>query len=72
MLKLLLGYRDNMRVEVEAGIAVTAKTVVDLRTLPVWPDGLALHAVDDRSESHRTGQQRAVTACGRAFTCVLE
>ena len=43
MLKLLLGYRDNMRVEVEAGIAVTAKTVVDLRTLPVWPDGLALH-----------------------------
>jgi hypothetical protein len=24
---LLLGYRDNMRVEVETGIAVTAKTV---------------------------------------------
>jgi divalent metal cation (Fe/Co/Zn/Cd) transporter len=43
MLKLLLGYRDNMRVEVEAGIAVTAKTVADLRMLPAWPDGLALH-----------------------------
>jgi hypothetical protein len=27
MQKLLLGYRDNMRVEVETGIAVTAKTV---------------------------------------------
>jgi len=25
MQKLLLGYRDNMRVEVETGIAVTAK-----------------------------------------------
>jgi hypothetical protein len=41
MQKLLLGYRDNMRVEVETGIAVTAKTVADLRALPagrtVWP-----------------------------------
>jgi chromosome partitioning protein len=43
MQKLLLGYRDNMRVEVETGIAVTAKTVADLRTLPAWPDGLTLN-----------------------------
>ncbi len=43
MQKLLLGYRDNMRVEVEKGIAVTAKTVADLRALPTWPDGLALN-----------------------------
>ena len=42
MQKLLLGYRDNMRVEVETGIAVTAKTVADLRALTAWPDGLAL------------------------------
>jgi hypothetical protein len=42
MQKLLLGYRDNMRVEVETGIAVTAKPVADLRALPAWPDGLAL------------------------------
>jgi chromosome partitioning protein len=42
MQKLLLGYRDNMRVEVETGIAVTAKTVADLRALSVWPAGLAL------------------------------
>jgi hypothetical protein len=39
----LLGYRDNMRVEVETGIAVTAKTVAGLRTLPAWPDGLAFN-----------------------------
>ena len=43
MQKLLLGYRDNMRVEVETGIAVTAKTVADLRGLTAWPDGLTLN-----------------------------
>ena len=42
MQKLLLGYRDNMRVEVEAGIAITAKTVADLRALSTWPGGLVL------------------------------
>ena len=43
MQKLLLGYRHNMRVEVETGIAVTAKSVADLRALPTWPNGLALN-----------------------------
>ena len=42
MQKLLLGYRDNMRVEVETGVAITAKTVADLRALSTWPDGLVL------------------------------
>ena len=42
MKKLLLGYRDNMRVEVETDVGVTASTVADLRALPTWPDGLAL------------------------------
>jgi len=42
MRKLLLGYRDNMRVEVESGVAVKAKTVADLRTLPTWQGGLIL------------------------------
>jgi hypothetical protein len=42
MRKLLLGYRDNMRVEVESGVAVKAKTVADLRTLLTWPGGLIL------------------------------
>ena len=43
MQKLLLRYRDNMRVEVETGIAVRAKTVADLLALPAWPDGLVLN-----------------------------
>src|SRR5262249_38457070 len=42
MKKLLLGYRDNMRVEIESDVPVTAKTVADLRALPTWPDGLVL------------------------------
>jgi hypothetical protein len=43
MQKLLLGYRDNMRVEIEPGVPVTAKTVADLRALPTWPDGMVLN-----------------------------
>jgi hypothetical protein len=42
MRKHLISYRDNMRVEVEQGIPVTAKTVADLRALSTWPDGLVL------------------------------
>jgi divalent metal cation (Fe/Co/Zn/Cd) transporter len=42
MKKLLLGYRDNMRVEIDSGIAVTAKTVADLRALATWPEGLII------------------------------
>ena len=40
--RVLLGYRDNMRVEIESGIAVTAKTVADLRALATWPEGLII------------------------------
>ena len=40
--KHLLGYRDNMRVEVEYDIPVTAKTVADLRAATTWPGGLVL------------------------------
>jgi len=43
MQNLLLGYRDNMRVEIEPGVPLTAKTVADLRALPTWPDGLVLN-----------------------------
>jgi hypothetical protein len=35
----LLSYRDNMRIEIERGIPVTAKTVTELRALATWPDG---------------------------------
>ena len=40
--KLLIGYRDNMRVEIEQDIPVSAKTVADLRALSTWPGGLVL------------------------------
>jgi hypothetical protein len=43
MRKHLFSYRDNMRVEVEQGIPVTAKTVADLRALSTWPEGLVLN-----------------------------
>jgi hypothetical protein len=43
MRKYLFSYRDNMRVEVEQGISVTAKTVADLRALSTWPEGLVLN-----------------------------
>jgi hypothetical protein len=43
MQKLLRGYRDNMRVEIEGGIVLTASTVADLRALPTWPNGLVLN-----------------------------
>jgi hypothetical protein len=42
MQKLLRGYRDNMRVEIEPGIAVTASTVAELRALPNWANNLTL------------------------------
>jgi hypothetical protein len=42
MKRVLLGYRDNMRVVIETDVPVSAKTVADLRTLQTWPDGLVL------------------------------
>ena len=42
MKRVLLGYRDNMRVEIEIDVPLSAKTVADLRALPTWPDGLVL------------------------------
>ena len=32
-----------MRVEIETGVAVTAKTVAGLPALPTWPTGLVLN-----------------------------
>jgi hypothetical protein len=42
MQKHLLGYRDNLRVEVETGIPVAARTVAELRALSNWPGHLIL------------------------------
>jgi len=42
MQKYLLGYRDNLRVEVGPGIPIVARTVAELRTLSTWPNKLVL------------------------------
>jgi hypothetical protein len=42
MQKHLLSHRDNLRVEVEPGIPVAAKTVAELRSLSTWPDHVIL------------------------------
>ena len=42
MQKYLLGYRDNLRVEIESGIPIVARTVAELRTLSTWPGQLVL------------------------------
>jgi hypothetical protein len=42
MQKHLLSYRDNLRVEVEPGVPVAARTVAELRTLSAWPSHLIL------------------------------
>jgi hypothetical protein len=53
-----------MRVEVETGIAVAAKTVADLRSLPAWPDGLALNIHVDLAPRF------SVVRVERASSCV--
>ena len=40
--RLPFGYRDNLRVEVESGIPVAARTVAELRALSTWPGHLVL------------------------------
>jgi hypothetical protein len=42
------GLPAQMRVEVESGIEVRAKTVGDLRKVTVWPENLAITTPQDR------------------------
>ena len=42
------GLPAEMRVEVESGIEIRAKTVGDLRKLTVWPENLAITTPQDR------------------------
>ena len=42
------GLPAQMRVEVESGIEVKAKTVGDLRKVTVWPENLAITTPQDR------------------------
>jgi hypothetical protein len=38
----LAGLPSKMRVEADAGVGVSAKTVADLRKLTTWPDNLVI------------------------------
>jgi hypothetical protein len=42
------GFPDTMRVETDKNIAVSAKTVGELRKLTVWPENLAITTPDAR------------------------
>ena len=46
--KCLDGCSDKMRVEVKGGVSLDVKTVADLRSLLVWPSGLAVVVPDER------------------------
>jgi len=80
MRNLLLGYRDNMRVEIEPGVPVTAKTVADLRALPTWPDGMVLNIHIDldprlsivRVERASCPNGRCQTFTGSPTSCYCE
>ena len=50
---VLRGLSQRMKVEIEPGIPLAAKTVADLRARTSWPPGLRLIVPDepDRSES---------------------
>jgi hypothetical protein len=48
-LQLALGsLPDRMRVEVDADIEISAKTVSELRKVTVWPENLAITTPQDR------------------------
>ena len=42
------GLPTQMRVEVESGIGLSAKTVGELRKVTVWPENLAITTPQDR------------------------
>lgn len=61
-LHIALGRLPNkMRVEADAGIGVSAKTVADLRKLTMWPENLVIttpQGTDTPSKSARQRQRR--------------
>jgi hypothetical protein len=46
---VLGGWPDRMQVEVDPGIAVSAKTVGELRKVTAWPENLAITTPPERS-----------------------
>jgi hypothetical protein len=75
----LRGRPDNMKVEVERGVPVIAKTVADLRSLATWPPGLVLVVHNDLdpglASSGLSGspdlirRQQRSTSCGAGCLC---
>jgi hypothetical protein len=54
------GLPNNMLVEADAGIAVSAKTVGDLRKLTTWPDNLVITTPHESDKAVKIS--RATTA----------
>jgi len=48
----LAGLPDQMRVEAEPGIGVSAKTVGELRNVAAWPDNCAVATPQQRDPEH--------------------
>jgi hypothetical protein len=42
------GFPDTMRVEADAGIGVSARTVGELRRMTIWPENLAIMTPQER------------------------
>ena len=56
------GLPAQMRVEVESGIEVRAKTVGELRKVAVWPDNLAITTPQERDPEGVLRVSKANTA----------
>jgi hypothetical protein len=56
------GLPDRMRVEVDSGIEISAKTVRELRKATVWPENLAIATPQDRYPESAVRVSRANVA----------
>jgi len=56
------GLPKEMRVEVDADVAVSAKTVGELRQVTTWPDNLAISTPQDHHLGSVVAVSRANTA----------
>jgi hypothetical protein len=55
----LAGLPDRMRVEVDPGVGVSAKTVGELRKVTVWSDHYAVATPQDRDLEHAVKVSKA-------------
>jgi len=56
------GLPAQMRVEVDPGIAVSAKTVGELRKVTAWPENLAVTTPQDRNAGSRVSVSKTTVA----------